>query len=217
MDLELLKHLEGFLSERRIRRFQEVLAMRTRHITVAVEDVFQLHNASAVIRSCEVFGIQDAHLIEARFGQRLDKNIALGAQQWVDVHRYTDTRACLTALRQKGYKIVATSPHVEGVSIEGIPLEQPLALFFGTEKEGLSETVLKDADYSIHIPMVGFTESLNVSVAAAIILFRLSSRLRETDISWGLSEAEILEKRLDWTRKTIKSADEIIARFKETS
>ena len=217
MDPKLLKHLEGFLSERRIRRFQEVLAMRTRHITVALEDVFQLHNASAVVRSCEVFGIQDAHLIEARFGQRLDKNIALGAQQWVDVHRYSETGDCLSALRQKGYQIVATSPHFDGIPVAHVPLQRPLALFFGTEKEGLSQTVLQEADFTVHIPMVGFTESLNVSVAAAIILSMLSSKLRESDISWGLDEAEILEKRLDWARKTIKSSEEIISRFKSTS
>lgn len=215
MDIELLKHLESFVSPRRLERFEKVLDTRTRYITVALEDVFQLHNASAVIRSCDVFGLQEAHLIEARFGRRLDKNIAMGAQRWVDVHRHGSTGACVAALRQRGYRIVATSPHPGSLTPEECPLDQPLALFLGTEKEGLSPELLAAADETIHIPMVGFTESLNISVAAAILLYRLTARLRASDLPWQLSEADRLEKRLDWAKKTIKSADQIIARFRE--
>ena len=213
MDLKLLTYLEGFLTEKRRQRFAEILSLRTRYLTVALEDVFQMHNASAVVRSCDVFGIQDAHLVEERFGQRLDKNIALGAQKWVDIHRHDTSLGCLEQLKGKGYRIVATSPHADGYTPADLPLDRPTAIFFGTEKEGLSPTVLEQADAHLTIPMVGFTESLNISVAAAIVLYEVSNRLRATDIPWGLTEEEILEKRLDWARKTIKSVDEIIARF----
>ncbi len=212
-DLELLKYLETFVTPERRQRFIDILELRTRYITVAVEDVFQMHNSSAVIRSCEVFGIQDSHLIEARFGKRLDKNIALGAQQWVDTYSYADSTECIQKLREKGYRIVATTPHGESCLLDDYEIKSPIALFFGTEKEGLSKTVLDEADEAIKIPMVGFTESLNISVAAAIILQNLSTKLRETNLPWQLSDEEKFEKRLDWTKKSIKHVAEIIERY----
>lgn len=216
MDSGLLEYLEGFLTEGRKKRFREILSQRTRYLTVALEDVFQLHNASAVVRSCDVFGIQDAHLIEGRFGQRLDKNIALGAQKWVDLHRYDSSETCVENLRDLGYRIVATSPHASSYTPLDLPLDQPVALFFGTEKEGLSAQLLAQADLHLTIPMAGFTESLNISVAAAIVLYDLTRRLKASGTPWQLSDSEILEKRMDWTRKTIKSADDIITRFERT-
>lgn len=217
MDSGLLEYLEGFLTAERLSRFREVLVSRTRYITVALEDVYQLHNASAVIRSCDIFGIQDVHLIEARFGNRLDKNIAMGAQRWVDIHRHTSSESCVRTLREKGYRIVVTSPQHGSTSPEELPLDAPLAVFFGTEKEGLSDGLLRQADAAVQIPMVGFTKSLNVSVAAAIVLRELGSRLRKSDRPWQLTDEEILEKRLDWARKTIKSAPEIIAQYRQSN
>lgn len=214
---DLLSYLQGYLTPSRLQRFEEILDRRTRHITVVLEDVFQLHNASAVVRSCDVFGIQDVHLIEDRFGRRLDKNIALGAQKWVSIHRQTSATACIESLRAKGYKIIATTPHTAAFAPQELPLDAPTALFFGTEKEGLSETVLEQADCLLKIPMYGFTESLNVSVAAAIVLNTLRSRLNASEIPWQIPENERDEIRLDWTKKTVKSVDEIISRYQETS
>ena len=217
VDLELLAYLEGYLTGERKARFAEVLSRRTRFLTVALEDVYQLHNASAVVRSCDVFGIQDAHLIEGRFGRRVDKKIAMGAQRWVDIHRYASSADCIEYLRSRGYRIVATTPSTSAVALPEFALDKPVALFFGTEKAGLTPEVLRMADDAIYIPMAGFTESLNISVAAAIILQQLSTRLRQSDLPWRLSQAEILEKRYDWACKTIKSSEEIIARYRGTS
>ena len=217
VDLELLADLEGYLTGERKARFAEVLSRRTRFLTVALEDVYQLHNASAVVRSCDVFGIQDAHLIEGRFGRRVDKKIAMGAQRWVDIHRYASSADCIEYLRSRGYRIVATTPSTTAVALPEFALDKPVALFFGTEKAGLTPEVLRMADDAIYIPMAGFTESLNISVAAAIILQQLSTRLRQSDLPWRLSQAEILEKRYDWACKTIKSSEEIIARYRGTS
>ena len=111
MDLALLNYLQGFLTERRKQLFKQVLAQRTRHFVIAVEDVYQLHNTSAVLRSCDAFGIQDLHVIEAVNRKRIDREIAMGAQKWVDVHRHTSTSRCLNHLRERGYRIIATSPH----------------------------------------------------------------------------------------------------------
>ncbi len=213
IDLELLHYLEGFVSEERKARFMEVLKERTKYITIAIEDVFQMHNTSAVIRSCEVFGIQEAHVIEDRFAKCLDKNISMGAQQWVDVYSYDSSIECLRTLRSQGYKIIATTPHDDSCLLQDFVLQDPIALFFGTEKEGLSEEVIEEADGFLKIPMVGFTKSLNISVSAAIILQKLQQDLKNSDISWWLSEHEILEKRLDWTKKSIKHIDQILERY----
>lgn len=210
---KLLSYLEDFISDKRRERFAAVLANRTKYIKVALEDVFQLHNASAVVRSCDIFGIQEAHIIENRNRNPLDKNIAMGAQQWVDVWRYTGTTQCLSALRADGYKIIATTPHENAVVLSDFSIDGKEALFFGTERDGLSTEVLEQADGFLKIPMKGFTESLNISVAAAIILQDLSYKLMMADIPWQLTENEKLEKRLEWTKKSIKSIDRILDRY----
>ena len=213
--MELLDYLETIITKERKQRFIEVLQYRSKHFTIAVEDVFQLHNTSAVMRSCEVFGIQELNVIEQRFGKRIDKQIAMGAQKWVDIIRHKNSLECIASLRSKGYQIIATSPHNDSTFLEDFDISRPSAIFFGTEKEGLSEEVLKNADGFLKIPMVGFTESLNISVSAAIIIQNLMKRLRASDINWRLTEEEILYKRLDWSRKSIKDIDFIERRFYE--
>ncbi len=212
---DLLAYLETFLSDQRKNRFLEVLKERTNYLTVVVEDVFQMHNTSAVIRSCDVFGIQTAHLVEGRFGKRLDKNIAMGAQQWVDIHRYNSISACMNALKKQGYQLIATTPNNDSCLLDDFKLDQKTALFFGTEKEGLSAEVLANVDGSLKIPMVGFSESLNISVSAAILLQKLSAQLRSLDVNWQLSPREQLEKRLDWSKKSIKSIEDILERYEK--
>lgn len=213
MDEKLLAYLEEFISEKRIERFNDILSHRTNFITVAIEDVFQMHNTSAVIRSCESFGIQQAHLIEGKYGQRLDEEIAMGAQKWVDVKRYKNSNEAVDVLKNKGYKIVATSPHADSSLLQDYELDGKMALFFGTENKGLSDYVLENADAYLKIPMVGFTESLNISVSAAIILQHLTSKLKSSNFDWKLTQAEMMEKRLDWTKKSIKSIDDILIRY----
>ena len=212
-DHDLLHYLEGFISEERKERFLEVLAKRTRFLTVAIEDVYQLHNTSAVIRSCDAFGVQDVYVVENRFGKRLDKNIAMGAEQWVDVHRYQTTTQCMAALKEKGYQIIATTPHNDSNLLADATITSKTALFFGTEKEGLSQEVLEQADGFLKVPMVGFSESLNISVSASLIIQQLGDTLRKSNLPWSLTAMEILEKQLDWTKKSIKDIDGILTRY----
>ncbi|MBQ0734309.1 TrmH family RNA methyltransferase [Aquimarina celericrescens] len=213
VDIKLLEYLETFLTPRRLELYKKVLEKRTNHFTVAVEDVYQLHNTSAVIRSCDVFGIQNVHVIEEVNVKRIDREIAMGAQKWVDINRYLTTRECLKELKEKGYQIVATTPHDDSKVLTDFDVTKPSAFFFGREQQGLSNLVLEAADCKLHIPMVGFTESLNISVSAAIILQHVTSELRRTDIIWRLSEQEKLEKRMEWAKKVIKSHEQIIARY----
>lgn len=213
IDLKLLEHLESFLTDSRKEKFTKVLQQRTKHFTVATEDVYQLHNTSAVIRSCDVFGIQEVNIVEERNSKRIDREIAMGAQKWVDINRFHSVKDCVLNLKAKGYQIVATTPHANDCELHEFDVTKKSCFFFGRETEGLSEEVLKVADCYLKIPMVGFTESLNISVSAAIILQHVTTKLKQSTINWQLTEEEILEKRLDWIRKTIKSHDEIVQRF----
>ena len=215
IDLDYLAFLENILTDNRKERFLKVLANRTKHFTIAVEDVFQMHNTSAVMRSCEVFGIQELNVIEQRYGKRIDKEIAMGAQKWVDINQFDSITNCLSTLKNQGYQIIATTPHENDCLLEDFDITKPSALFFGTERDGLSQEILDKADGFLKIPMVGFTESLNISVSAAIIIQNLTNRLRNSDIAWQLSEDEILEKRLSWAKSSIKDIKRIEARYYE--
>lgn len=213
---ELLHYLEGFITENRKEGFLRVLQNRTKHFTIAMEDVYQLHNTSAVMRSCEVFGIQELNVIEQKFGKRIDTEIAMGAQKWVDVFRYNSVQSCMDEMRAKGYQIIATTPHDDSCLLHEFDITKPAALFFGTERDGLSQEVLDQADGFLKIPMVGYTESLNISVSAAIIIQDITTRLRrQSAINWHLTEEEIWEKRLDWTRKSIKDIEFIERKYLE--
>ncbi len=214
-DLDYLEYLEGFLTDNRKERFANVLANRTNHFTIVVEDVFQMHNTSAVMRSCEVFGIQQLNIIEQRFGKSIDKEIAMGAQKWVDINTFESVNSSIEAMRTKGYQIIATTPHNDSCMLSDFDISKPSAIYFGTEKEGLSEEVIAQADGYIKIPMVGFTESLNISVSAAIIIQDVTTRLRQSGVKWQLSEEEILEKRLHWAKNTIKDIKRIEKRYFE--
>ncbi|WP_299521254.1 RNA methyltransferase [Winogradskyella sp.] len=212
-DLKLLEYLETYLTENRRERFRKVLAQRTKHFTVATEDVYQLHNTSAVIRSCDIFGIQEVNIVEEINSKRIDREIAMGAQKWVDLNRYHTTKSCIANLKSKGYQIVATSPHIDGYDLVDFDISTKSCFFFGRETEGLSQQVLDEADSFIRIPMFGFTESLNISVSAAIILQHVTSKMRKSSIDWRLTEDELIEKQFDWIKKTIKNYDAIVERY----
>ena len=215
MNKKLLNYLQSFITDKRKELFEEIVSKRTRHLTVVSEDVYQLHNTSAVMRSCDVFGIQDLHVIEEKYGKRIDKDIAMGAQKWVDIYRYKTTQDCIDSLREKGYKIIAATPHNDSQNLENFDISEKVAFFFGRERDGLSDKVMEEADGFIKIPMYGFSESLNISVSAAIILQHLVAMLKKSNIDWELTEEEKTELLIDWTKKTIKSIDEIMLRYKE--
>ncbi len=215
LDIELLEHLKGFLTEGRMERFEKILSERTKHFTVVTEDVYQIHNTSAVMRSCDAFGIQDLHLVEEKFGKRVDKEIAMGAQKWVTLHRHLNLDDCVSNLKDQGYQIVATSPHADASFLHDFDFTKKSAIFFGTEKDGLTEDVLEQADALIKVPMYGFTESLNISVSAAIIMQHLVTKLKLSDIDWKLSEEEKFDLELQWAKNTIKANKKIVDRFLE--
>ncbi len=210
--------LNEYITEHKRERIEQVLNNRTRYCTVVLEDIGQAHNASAVIRSCEVFGIQDVHIIENRHTYRAHNNVAKGAADWIDLIRYREpntnnTTTAFDQLRAAGYVLVATSPHASGYQLHQLPLDRKIALVFGTEETGLSSYALTHADMCVTIPMYGFTQSFNISVSAAICLYAITTRLRQSSVFWQLTQDEKLAIKLAWLRKIVKGSAELERRL----
>ncbi len=218
MDERLLQALYSIITPEKIEKFERIASERTRHVTVAVENLYQEHNASAVMRSCDCFGIQDLHIIEQDNKFSVNRDIALGAAQWVNHYHYTDklfpTTTCIQTLRDKGYKIAATTPHTDAYTINDVPIDEPIAFLFGTEQTGLSEKALDLADYYVRIPMVGFTESFNISVSAALTINTIRTRLENLEnLDWKLSKVEQTSLKIEWCKRIIKNPDLVIKDF----
>lgn len=213
----LLNYLLGFISEHRKELFDSIICERTKHLTVVLEDIFQPQNASAVLRSCDVFGIQDVHIIENKNEYNVNPRVVHGASKWINLHKYNQTQSntldCITQLKNKGYKIYGTTPHTNDCLIEDLPINNKIALMFGTEMTGLSDIAMKNVDGFVKIPMYGFTESLNISVSASICLYEISKRLKQSSINWQLTDNEQTEQLIDWAMKTIKSSELIVKEF----
>ena len=201
----LISYLTEFISPRRKERFDEVMAQRINHLQIVVEDLYQAHNASAVLRSCDCFGVQYVHFIENKNTMKVSSDIALGAEGWVSIKKHNgaenNTRACLQKLKDEGFRIIATTPHKNDVTIDQLPVDKRMVLVFGTEKEGISEDVMEMADEFVKIPMYGFTESFNISVSAALCMYELTTRIRETVPNSYLSDTEKIDIYLDWLMK----------------
>ena len=219
-DRALLEFLEKLVNENRLELLEKVMQDRTRYVTVLLEDIFQPHNASAVLRTCDCFGIQDVHIIENRNEYVLNPEIELGSAQWLSIFKHrgneNNTMTAIESLKKKGYRIVATTPHTGDVNLNEFDLEKgPVALMFGTEMKGLSGEAIELADEYLKIPMHGFSESLNISVSAAIILQTLRMKLNDSDIEWKLKEDEKEDIRLNWMRNSIRNSTIIERDFKK--
>lgn len=206
-DEQFLPFIEQFLTDQRKILLHEVLEKRTRHVTVVLDDIFHSHNAGAILRNCDCFGIQDIHIVENRYSWERHPRVESGSKKWLTMHRYNgkadNTLDCFKALKAKGYKIAATTPHTD-LSIDDLPLDQPIAFVFGAERRGVSELALQNADLLCRIPMHGFTESFNVSVAAALTLHAMRRRLAAENIPHALSIHEKKALKYLWTRNSLK-------------
>jgi tRNA (guanosine-2'-O-)-methyltransferase len=215
--IELINYLSAFISDNRKKRFDEVISQRTDHLRIVLEDVYQGHNTSAILRSCDCFGIQNIHYIEKRNHIKISADVDMGSSKWLNIHKHknseNNTLQAITDLKSKGYRIVATTPHKNDFTIDRLPVDKKLALVFGTEIEGISDTVFEHADEFVKIPMYGFTESFNVSVCAALCLYELTKRIRETVPNYLLTENEKTEIYFDWLVNSIDSSAGLIENF----
>jgi len=211
MSKALVEYLSGFITENRLKRFGKIIQHRTRHLTVVLEDIYQPHNAAAVLRSCDCFGIQDVHVIENQNKFEANPDVELGSAKWITMIKHNEkeenTADCIASLKKNGYKIVVTSPHKNDCTIEELDITSKTALFFGTEMRGATPVAFEQADGFVKIPMVGFTESLNISVSAAVTLYTLVSRLKKSGVDWRLTEKEIQEIKLQWIKNSLPKAD----------
>ncbi|NQU55139.1 MAG: RNA methyltransferase [Bacteroidetes bacterium] len=220
MQTELLNFLSPHITEKRLSLFNRIIEYRTKYITVVLEDIFQPQNASAVLRSCDCFGIQDVHIIENRNEFEIDTEVSLGSSKWLSLNKYNqeenNSLAAIKHLKKNGYRIVATTPHLNDQELPDFDLSKgKTALIFGTELQGISDTIMKEADEFLKIPMFGFTESFNISVSAAVVMHHLTDKLRRSDINWRLTEEEKTEKKIEWIRSTLKKSELIEKRFWE--
>jgi tRNA (guanosine-2'-O-)-methyltransferase len=203
---QLIEQLLQYVTENKREKMQAVLQNRTRYISVVLEDLFQPHNASAALRTCDIFGIQDVHVVEAVYNFKAIPTIAMGASKWVDVYSHASMTDAIVQLKKQGYCIVATTPHQQSYALHELPLNQKTALLFGSEQTGLSPEALSHADMFVKIPMYGFVESFNVSVSVALCLYDIMARLRNSDYAWQLSEEEKQDIMLAWIRKVSQTA-----------
>jgi tRNA (guanosine-2'-O-)-methyltransferase len=219
---ELLTFFEQFVTKQRQEKIKKLLPLRTRHVGVALEDIYKSANTSAILRTCDALGVQDVHCIEGRNQMDVNNGIALGASKWLTVDRYRteegetndSTKECIGELKKDGYKIVATSPHAIK-SLSELPVEDKTMFLFGTEDQGLTEEAIDLADDVVEIPQYGFVESFNVSVSVGLCLYDFTTRLRNSNVVWQLKDEELLDLEIDWMRNSVENADALERRFFE--
>ncbi len=217
---ELITYLSEFITPERFELFNRIASERTKYATIVIEDLYQPHNISAVLRSCDCFGVQDIHVIENRNEYEENQEIAMGANKWLDVKRYpqrpNNTVKTLQELKSEGYRIIATTPHTDDVALNDFDVTKgKFAMVFGNEKEGISDNVKSEADEFLRIPMYGFTESFNISVSAALCLQYVANAIRKTNVNWQLSQKEHNHLILKWLRAHIKNVEMIEDRYFE--
>ncbi len=213
---ELTAFLAQYVSNHKKNLISEVLGKRTRYLTVVLENIYQARNASAVVRSCDCFGVQDVHVIEGDNEYNINPYVVRGASKWVSVYKYEQSKNennCFHQLKTKGYKLVGTLPNPAYKSIAELPIDNKTALVFGTEETGLSDYAISQMDDFTHIPMVGFTESLNISVSAAISLHEFIKKLHSSSLSWQLSDNEKHILTLEWYKNIIDRSDVLEREF----
>lgn len=218
MKKELINHLSKLITPERFALINKNIKNRTNYMTVVLEDIYQAQNASAVLRSCDCFGVQDIHIIENKNEYKLNPMVTKGSTKWLDLHKYNslenNTLSTINKLKKDGYRIVATSPHYDDVDLENFDVSKgKFALLFGSEGPGISDVAIENADEFLKIPMYGFTESFNISVSAAIILHHLSLKLRNEKIDYLLTEKEKEDIILEWLKRSIKKSDLIVNEF----
>ena len=202
--------LSGWVTEKRLCRIEEILTQRTRYLIVALEDIYQSQNASAVLRTCECFGVQDVHIIENYNPYNINPMVVKGSDKWLSIHRHNhseDNRVKVVRwLKSKDYRIIATSLCEKSILLNDFDVERgKCAVIFGNEHQGVSDYLLEQADECLKIPMFGFTQSLNISVSAGVIISRLIEKIRNSTVVWQLTDQEKDILRAEWLQCSVKS------------
>jgi tRNA (guanosine-2'-O-)-methyltransferase len=217
LDDETLARIEGtllpLLTDERIQRLDAALATRSRDVVLVLEDLLNEHNGAAVLRTAEAFGFFEVHVMEPELGRfKVNQKISKGTQKWLQLHHHTTTAATFEALRARGYAVWVSTLHGQAVDVHEVPVDRPVALVFGNELTGVSAEAVARADGYFRIPMTGFVESFNISVAAAISLYDLSLRLKARGGPSPLAPEDRRRVRASWLARAAKSGPDVLAR-----
>ncbi len=206
-------YLQQFLTEERLRKIEHFSAQSSDFVLPVMEDVYQFRNAAAIVRSAEACGFHKIVALQKHNVFNPNLEVTKGADTWVEVEKLSARIESLKEIRQRGYKIVAVSPEKNATLLPNFRIDEPIALTFGTEWEGISEEILDFADETLMIPMYGFTQSFNVSVAAAICLYELKQKLVKTQTPHLLNDEKRLRLKIRWAVNSIRSGGEILERY----
>lgn len=182
-----------------------------------LENLFQDHNISAVLRTCDGLGVQDVHVIEKENVFRVNEEVALGAGKWLTIHRYNDQdlagralERCISDLRSRGYRIAATRVDPQALPVWEAPVDRPLALLLGTEMSGLSYEASDLADLALYYPMKGFADSFNVSVSAALFLQAVLKKMEQQGFLAYINSSDQEALVAEWLRHSIRNAEALL-------
>ncbi len=217
-----IEYLFNFITSSRKNRILNILKNRTRFITIVLEDIYDPHNGSACLRSCDANGIQDVYIIERNHLFSTKEGVSMGSGKWLSIYKFNSKDQdpaiqCFDTLKRKGYKIygmhVRTVLNKNNYLLNEVLLDQPSAFVFGSEKNGLSTITIDSLENFVQIPMYGFVESYNISVACALTVFTLIQKLRNTSILWQLTEEEQYTILLEWLKKDISNSELLLKKF----
>ncbi len=214
---KIIEYLSGFINDDRQQLLKQVLAQRTRHLTVVLEDIYQSQNASAVVRTCECLGLQEMHVIENDHEYELNPMVVQGASKWLEIYKYNsgsnNSEACIEKLKERDYTIVAMTLSEHALPLEEMEIDNKLALCFGSEEPGLSDDIHELSDTQVRIPMHGFTQSFNLSVSAGISLFYLRNKLNTSTVNWQLDIDEQEQLYIEWLAQSTPSGQALLKKI----
>ena len=210
---EIFEYLKQFLTEERLQKIEHFAEESSDFVLPVLEDVYQFRNAAAIVRSVEACGFHKVIALEEENVFDPNLRVTKGADTWVEVEKMPATLQSLEDIKNRGYKILAVSPEKHASMLPDYQVTEPIALVFGNELEGVSEEILDFADQTLAIPMYGFTQSFNVSVAAAICMYELKQKLLKSGIDYKLSEDQKLKMKIRWAVNSIRSGEEIYTKY----
>lgn len=213
---EITGTLRPFLTDERAARIEEVLAGRTRTVVPVVEGLVNMGNVSAVMRSAEALGYQDFHVITDGQSFKDSRRTSQGAEKWLDVFQWPTAADGAAFLKSRGYHVVAAHLNEDAIPIDELDFTNPTALVFGNERDGVSEKMMELADEMMVVPMAGFVQSFNISVAAAVALYHAyRDRIARTGFHGDLSDDELDELRAAYFLRSVRRAPEILEKSVE--
>ncbi|MDP9960591.1 TrmH family RNA methyltransferase [Chryseobacterium lathyri] len=210
---QTFEYLKQFLTEERLSKIEHFSKESSDFVLPVMDDVYQFRNAAAIIRSVEACAFHKVVAMEEENVFDPNLTVTKGAETWVEVEKMPKNTASLQDIKDRGYKILAVSLEKNAVMLPDYQITEPIALVFGTEKEGVSEEVLDFADETLAIPMFGLTRSYNVSVAAGICMYELKQKLIKSDIDYKLNEEKQMKMKIRWAVNSMRSGQQIFEKY----